>query len=1069
MSGGYYRHPTLHGDHVVFVCEDDLWSVTLAGGAARRLTNAPGRASYPALSPDGSRLAFTGRDEGADEVYIMPAEGGEATRLTFLGAGTRVVTWTPEGDIVFSSNAARPFRDQTYLYALNPAGGEPQLLPTGPAVSLSYGAGGRRVIGRNTTDLARWKRYRGGRTGEVWLDEAGEGAWRKLTDLGANIAAPLCLGGRVYVVSDHEGVGNLYSCDPSGEDLRLHAQHDFYVRHPATDGERIVYHAGADLYVFEPETDQVQKVAVELRSSSPERKRKFVSAAKYLQGYALHPKGEALALNTRGKVYSLSPWEGAVLRHGEEDAARYHSAVWLCGGKRLALVSDASGEEALELHTLPAEDAAGEVSVLADLNLGRPRALIASPVSGEIAVLNHRNELVVVDVEGPSARVLDRSSYRRIQGAAWSPDGRWLAYGCFISAHTCVLKLCEVKTGEIHTLTEPVLRDLRPAFDPEGKYLYFISYRTFDPVYDSLHFDLGFPKGGRPYLLSLQADAPSPFLVKTAKDADAEGDKPEKKKVSEKVAPTRIDLEGIENRIVPFPVPEGRYGRVVGLKGKVLFSSYPVEGALGNSWYALSAPPAKGKLEVYDFSEQKTEVLVRGISSFEVSGDVGTVLYRAGNNLRLLKAGAKPPKDAKGLGRKSGWIDLRRVRVSVLPRAEWTQMFRETWRKQRDHFWTEDMSGTDWLGVFSQYEPLLERVATRSEVSDLLWEMQGELGTSHAYELGGDYRPEPAYHQGFLGADLRYDAETDSYEVVRIVRGDPWIAAASSPLGRSGANVQVGDRLVAVNAQRLSRDVSPASLLVNQAGSDVLLTVVSGGATRNLTVKTLRDERRARYRDWVAHNRARVHAATEGRVGYLHVPDMGPHGYAEFHRGLLGEAGRDGLIIDVRYNGGGHVSELLLEKLARERRGYSVTRWGQPEPAPDLTIEGPLVALTNESAGSDGDIFSHSFKMMNLGPLVGKRTWGGVVGINGEGTLSDGSVTTQPEYAYWFNDVGWQVENYGTDPTVEVDIRPQDAAAGKDPQLERAVTEALSLLEAAPVTRPDFSERPYLGPKKKET
>ncbi len=350
-----------------------------------------------------------------------------------------------------------------------------------------------------------------------------------------------------------------------------------------------------------------------------------------------------------------------------------------------------------------------------------------------------------------------------------------------------------------------------------------------------------------------------------------------------------------------------------------------------------------------------------------------------------------------------------------------------------------------------------------------MWEMQGELGTSHAYEVGGDYPPEPHYDQGLLGADLRYDEATDSYVIERIARGDVWDEAGSSPLVRPGVNIRPGDRLVAVNGRRVGRTVAPGALLVNQAGADVLLTVAGGAgspgddATRTVAVRTLRSETPVRYREWVESNRRRVHDATDGRVGYVHIPDMGPRGYAEFHRSYLAEVAREALIVDVRFNGGGHVSQLIIEKLARRRLGYDVQRWGQPAPYPSDSVMGPLVAITNEQAGSDGDIFSHVFKLMNLGPLIGKRTWGGVIGMNVRHRLVDGSITTQPEFSFWFNDVGWQVENYGTDPDIEIDIRPQDHIAGHDSQLERALAEVQRLLAEHPPTLPEFGERPRLG------
>jgi tricorn protease len=342
--------------------------------------------------------------------------------------------------------------------------------------------------------------------------------------------------------------------------------------------------------------------------------------------------------------------------------------------------------------------------------------------------------------------------------------------------------------------------------------------------------------------------------------------------------------------------------------------------------------------------------------------------------------------------------------------------------------------------------------------------MQGELGTSHAYEMGGDYRAAPSYPQGFLGADFEWDANAGAYQIRRVVQGTPGDAGSDSPLNAPGVNVHTGDHLLAINGRRLNQDILPQELLVNTADADVILTIRSGEAARDVTVRTLRSEAPARYREWVETNRRTVHEATGGRIGYVHIPDMGPRGYAEFHRLYLSEVERDGLIVDVRNNGGGHVSQLIIEKLARRRVGYDVQRWGVPEPYPSHSVAGPMVAICNQWAGSDGDIFSHVFKLMNLGPLIGKRTWGGVIGISPRTTLVDGSITTQPEFSFWFKDVGWGVENYGTDPDIDVDIAPQDYARGDDPQLERAISVVLERLEAEPVLKPSFENRPNLAP-----
>ncbi|MCB0193185.1 MAG: PDZ domain-containing protein [Anaerolineae bacterium] len=1099
MTNGYYHYPAINQDTVVFVCEDDLWTVPAGGGVARRLTTNLGISSHPALSPDGQRLAFIGREEGEAEVYVMPAKGGDTKRLTYLGSNTAVLDWTPDGKIVIASDAGQPFARLTPLYTLDPEGGQPEPLSYGPARSISFGPEGGVVIGRRAEDLARWKRYRGGTAGDLWIDIKGNGKFKSLLKLKSNLASPMWIAERIYFLSDHEGIGNIYSCDTKGKDIQRHTHHeDFYVRQPDTDGRRIVYRAGADLYIFDPDKKNksaVQKIAIEYYSPRVQRSRKFVSPDSYMESITLHPAGHSVAMAVRGKVFSMANWDGAVFQYGQRQGVRYRLAEWLNDGKRLIMVSDATGEETLEIHTdssLPATE--HTVERLEGLDIGRAVALTVSPREDAVVIANHRLELVYVDLKQKSTRLLDKSNYGRIAGIDWSPDGQWVAYGFRTSHHTCAIKLCRVETGETHFVTRPHdFLDFGPSFDPGGKYLYFISYREFDPVYDRLYFDLNFPRGSRPYLVTLQEDLPNPFMImppnanngskpdeksKNGEDKNGEAEKTEAEAAADKKPKNgektiRIDFEGITQRVSAFPVSEGRYSQVRGVKDKVYFTSFPIEGSLGRSWRNSGKEAGKGALEWYDFVEHKKEFVVSGLNGFDVNRKRDYLIYLSGKNIRVLKAGEKPDNNASGYNKKSGWIKLSRLSVEINPPQEWIQMFREAWRLQRDHFWSEDMSSVDWQSVYQRYYPLVERVSTRAEFSDLVWEMQGELGTSHAYEIGGDYRRPPRYTQGFLGADFEYDAKVDGYRFTHIVQGDTWIWRSDSPLNRLGVNVKPGDILLAIDGQRLSREVSPQQILVNRAHDEVQLTVLPSngdkapangtGPARTVLVRTLSSETPARYREWVETNRQHVHQATDGRVGYVHIPNMGPVGYAEFHRYYLSEAERQGLIVDVRFNGGGHVSQLLIEKLARRRLGYDQPRYGAASSYPRHAVLGPMVALANEFAGSDGDIFSHVFKLMKLGPLIGKRTWGGVIGISPRHSLADGTITTQPEFSFWFEDVGWGVENYGTNPDIEVDIKPQDYARDKDTQLDRALKEITKLLEDNPPQVPDFGPRPRLG------
>ena len=1079
---GYYRSPTICQDTIVFVCEDDLWTVPVEGGVARRLTSNLGLAGSPRLSPDCELLAFSGREEGPSEVYIMPALGGEAKRLTYQGSNVSVVGWDANGkDILYSSGAGLAF--DPWIWKVSSDGGEPERLPYGPANHIDFGDTGGVVLGRLTREPSRWKRYRGGTAGQLWIDIEGDGQFQPLNPVDSNFTTPMWIGERIYFISDHEGVGNIYSCLPTGEDIQRHTHQDtYYCRLAQTDGTRIVYHAGADLFVYDLENDTETHVDVEFRSPRIQRQRKFVNASAYLQEFAPAPDGHALAVTVRGKPFTMANWEGAVLQHGERDGARYRFTQWLNDGKRLVTISDAGGEEALEIHT---RDGSADVVRLDALDIGHVRELSVSPQTESdendtVLLVNHRFELLHIDLKTHELRTLDKGHYQSIRGASWSPDGKWCAYSFAPTETTRSIKLCKIETGETWLVTEPEFSDFAPAWDPDGKYLYFLSYREFNPVYDALHFDLGFPTAMRPLLITLQETLGNPFvpeprpLEEEKEDKDKEGEeekqddgdkasdeKSEKKK--DKPEPITIDVEGISQRVVAFPYPRGRYGQIAGIEGKVIFTAFPGEDTPPSS---DSGDGPRGTLHVYDFKEQKKDTLVSGIDGFRLSRDAKTLAYVAGNRLRVIRAGKKVEKSESrgGSSRQTGWIDLNRIKASVVPTAEWHQMYREAWRLQRDFFWTEDMSGVDWEHVYQRYLPLLNRIATRGEFSDLMWEMQGELGTSHAYEMGGDYRSSPNYAQGFLGADFAYDAESNGYRITHIPRGDGWEASKDSPLNAPGVNVRKGDILLAIGGQRVSETVSPGELLVSLANQEVQATFqnVEDGEKQVVTLKVLGGEHELRYREWVSQNRRYVHEKTDGKVGYVHIPDMGRRGYAEFHRGFLTEVSYPGLLVDVRYNGGGHVSQLLLEKLSRRRIGYDVPRWGTPHPYPDASVLGPIVAVTNENAGSDGDIFSHCFKLMELGLLIGKRTWGGVIGISPHQAFVDRGGTTQPEYSFWFVDVGWSVENYGTDPDIEVDYRPQDYITDADPQLDRAIEELLRQMEENPPELPDFGERPRL-------
>ena len=1075
---GYYRFATIAGNAIVFVCEDDLWTVPVAGGVARRLTASTGEITTPRLSPDGSLVAFVAREEGHPEIYLMEAAGGTPRRLTFAGADSCVLSgWTPDGNaLLYVSDSASPFGKETIGFRVAKSGGSTQALELGHMRSLSLHADGRLAIGRNSDDPARWKRYRGGTAGDLWVDAAGTGTFTRLISLNGNLCWPMWVGDRIAFLSDHEGVGNIYSVLPNGSDLRRHTDEtEYFVRFPSTDGERVVYTAGASICVADLATGTVTRPQVHTPSTAPQTARRFEPLCEMLEEFAPSPDGTSLILVSRGQPFTMPLWEGAVLAHGRGSAVRYRCATWLHDGQRFACVSDDGGHERIEVHHAQRES---DRVVVTEEDIGRVTEMAASPTADIVAVANHRYELLLVDLHERTVRRIDKSPATRIHDLSFSPDGRWLAYSCAIhhdqaiaaNPDTAILRIAKVKSGALHDVT-PLLRvDRAPAWDPDGKYLYFISTRDFHPVYDALQFDLSFPQATRPFVVTLRRDVPSPFIAEPSpvhKDHKHDGDD-EKNKDDERPTRVEIDFEGITGRVLGFPVEEGYYDDLVAAKGRVLFTRFPVHGIKPQR--DDEEEPEAGSLLAYDFEQQRCATLASDVGSIALSADHRTLAYTSHEKMRVIDALGELPDDEEETprtpgtepGRRTGWIDLRRADVLIEPRDEWAQMYQEAWRMQSEQFWDESMSGVDWALVRERYAKLLPLVRTRSELSDVMWEMLGELGTSHAYEIGGDHRVPAQYRRGFLGADLAWDERSEVYRITRIYRGDSWNRDSDSPLAQPGHDVHEGDAILEIGGRPVTREHGPEELLVNAAGRDVWLTIASGKQTRRILIHTLRDERMLRYRAWVDANRSYVHERTHDRVGYLHIPDMGPWGFSEFHRGFLSEFNREGLIVDVRFNRGGHVSPLLLEKLARRRIGYDVSRYGPPVPYPPESVGGPMVALTNQFAGSDGDIFSHAFKLCKLGPLVGKRTWGGVIGINPYHRLVDGTITTQPEFSFWFVDVGWRVENYGTDPDYDVDIAPHDSRHGRDPQMEKALELIASLRAAGTNGKPHFDPRPRL-------
>jgi tricorn protease len=1095
---GYLRSPDLHGDRVVFTAEDDLWLAPAAGGEARRLTSHVGVESRAAFSPDGSWIAFTGQYDGNADVFVVPAGGGEPRRLTWHPAGDLVVGWTPDGErVTFASGREHP-NGHPELFTVPAAGGDAAKLPLGWATWLDVEPGTGRYALTRTNGGGTWKRYRGGTAQTVWVGHPDRADYREVTRFDGMSAFPMWHGGRIYFLSDAGGTANLWSMDPDGSGLVRHTdlgRWDARTPAMAPDG-RIVFALAGGLRLFDPRTGAVRALDVRLPSDRVLTRARTPDAARYITAVDLSPDGGRLAVTARGEIFSVPVEDGVTLPVTRGSGARESAASFDPEGERLIYLTDEPHEE--EIRSI---DAWGR---------GEPRRIRPaaarwhfppriSPDGERIAYADSTQTLYTVPVAGGEPTVVDRARQAPITEYAWSPDGRWLAYAKTGAANYSSIFLHDTRSGENHRVTGDDTHDYTPAWDPEGRYLYFLSDRFTNPLLGSRDLEHVDIEPTRPYLALLRPDVENPFADRAGlppddeekgeqKDGDEDEDGDEDGKKDEKNAetgdsgdgggkggeddagvdgdeapePVEIELAGLGDRIVELPVEPGQYSDLAATAGKVFYLSHPLVGMAewGPLFGGEGAPQAS--LVAFDLETEKAETWVEGAGNGgSLLGGAGwsglivrggkVVLAKGPGKLLVFDAAAKPGDLAEAE------VDLGGVVVEVEPAEEWAQIFHESWRQMRDYYWDEGLGGVDWPAVRDQYAALLPRLATRSDLQDLIAEMIGELSTSHTYVFGGDAGKEvPSRPTGLLGADLV--REGDAFRVARIYRGAP-ADGERAPLLEPGVGIAEGDYVLAVN-HRPFRDRQPFHAhLEGLAGKPVVLTVnrtPSAAGARDRVVVPLASEQGVRYADWVRRNRERVAEATGGRIGYVHIPDMMAAGMIEFNTWFYPQLDKEGMVVDVRWNGGGFVSQMILERLRRPLISLGRSRGGRIQTYPYRTLNGPFVVLTNQQAGSDGDILPAAIQLEGLAPVIGMRSWGGVVGISSLRPLVDGGILTQPESAWWDPEGGWAIENRGVEPDIVVENRPQDLARGEDPQLERAIAEVLRLHAAEPPVRPEY-------------
>lgn len=1025
------RTPDVSADSIVFGYAQNLWSVPRAGGVARKLTSHSGAEVRPRFSPDGQTLAFSAGYQGNLDVYTMPATGGAPQRVTWHPGADALVDWTPDGRaLLVRSDRRSPSRRYDGLFRV-PAGGglaEPMPLPIFDHGSPS--PDGRSIVfqpldvpGRN------WKRYRGGNAPELWELNLDTLAAQRIAPSAASDHSPMWYGDRIYFVSDRDGRSNLYCYERAGGALRRVTAFDEYdVFAPCLGPDAIVFENGGRLFLLHLPDERLQPVRVQLWDDAPQALPQVKSVAAWLDGGGLSPSGKRAVLGARGDVFTLPAKDGRVRNLTASPGVAERYPAWSPDGRWIAYFSDRSGE--YELTLLPAEG--GEEKQVTRLGPGWRYHPEWSPDSGKIAFGDHLGRLWIVTVADGSLIEVDRDPMTELRDFAWSPDSRWLAYGITQPNAFTAIHVYDLLERQGRPLTSGFSPDFWLAFDPQGRYLWFASFRSWSPSMGMPNASFTYQNGAQVYALALRRDVPAPTAPRSDEEPPAAAAEPAAAPAAEAAPPpaVTIDFEGAEERAVALPLPAADYGNLAATAEAV--------------YYLRREPNKKPTLYRWSLEERKEETVLEDVENFALSAKGEHLLYFAEGAAGVVAAAPGQNKDA-GLA-------LGQMSARIEPRAEWAQIYREAWRLQRDFFYDEGLHGVDWPALGARYERLLPYVASRDDLDVVLGDLIGELCSSHAYVEPGDVAEPKQVPIGLLGCDYELDAASGHYRIGKIYRGEPGLSQA--PLAQPGMDVRSGDYLLAIDGRPVRAPLPPYAFCEGLAGQPVRVAVAAapdGAQRREFLVVPLADERELRFAHWVRERREYVAAQTGGQVGYVYVPDTGADGLNLLVRQYLAQFDRPALIIDERWNSGGMIPDRFVELLARKPLSFWARRGFEPYTTPDVYHDGPKVMLINEWCGSGGDAFPYYFRAMGAGPLVGKRTYGALIGISNHPSFIDGGAVTVPMFSFWDPYSGaWEVENEGVHPDVEVDNTPSDLARGLDPQLDRAIAIALEQLQAHP-------------------
>jgi tricorn protease len=1058
------RFPAISSDQIVFSYAGDLYSVALSGGVARKLTTHEGYESFARYSPDGKSIAFTGEYDGNREVYLIPAEGGVPKRLTFtaslgrddisdrMGPNNLVIGWTNDGkDIVFRSRM-REWNDFIgQLYLVPATGGTPTQLPLPRGGFCSFSPDDKKLVyNRIFREFRTWKRYRGGMADDLWIYNFETKTTENITNNAALDIIPMWSGKKVYFLSDRDENKrmNLYSYDLETKDTKkLTSFTDYDVKFPSLGPNAIVFENGGYIYRFDLASGQAAKVPVMIADDLLSGRTRLAKVGDKVTNFEISPDGKRALFGARGDVFTVPAKNGNTRNLTHTPGVHERNSKWSPDGRSIAYVSDRSGED--EIYIMP-QDGQGEAQQLTKNADTYKYQLFWSPDSKKIMWDDKLLRLNYIDIATKEVVTVAKAEIGEIMTFVWSPDSRWVAYAKPEPVGMAKVYLYSLEAKRSYAVTDGWYDSYNPSFSADGKYLFFVSDRDFNPHFGQTEYNHIYGAMSRIYFITLAADTKSPFEPKSDEvEVKKESAKPEETPKKEPAKPEaskpeakkevvlRVDPEGLASRLIALPIDVANYGGIVSVGDSIY---YQKRGDLDR----------QRSLKMYDLTEKKESDL-GAVDGYEISADQKKMLVAKDGSYAIIDLPKSPVKIEEKL-------DLSQMEVTLDLRAEWDQIFEESWRQMKYFFYAPNMHGVDWEAMRARYRPLAQSVNHRADLTYVIGELIGELSAGHTYVGGGEMPEPPKVKVGMLGAQFERDAQTGFYRIAKILRGQNWARTLRSPLTEIGVGIREGEYLIAINGTLTSKLNDMYEALLNTAGKQVTLKVNSQPdekGSREVVVIPIENEQQLYYYTMVQENIEKVDKATGGRVGYIHIPDMGVPGLNEFAKYYYPQLRKKALIVDVRGNGGGSVSPMIVERLRREIVMYEMSRDTIARPDPDGVLLGPKVCLINEFSASDGDIFPYRFKQYGLGKIIGKRTWGGVVGIRGSLPLLDGGQLMKPEFApFGLDGKTWVIEGVGVEPDIYVDNDPAKEFAGIDEQLNKAIEVILEELKTKEVKIP---------------